>query len=55
MATVYLIPSLLHEEGVMLFPLILLMRCKKLPGIFCRNERTARRYLKQLWKLLGRK
>ena len=50
MGTVYLIPSLLHEDGIHAIPSYILDAVKNCPVFFVENERTARRYLKQLWK-----
>jgi 16S rRNA (cytidine1402-2'-O)-methyltransferase len=47
---VFLIPSLLDENGVEAMPLYILDAIKKCQVLFVENERTARRYLKQLWK-----
>jgi 16S rRNA (cytidine1402-2'-O)-methyltransferase len=50
MATVYLIPSLLHEEGLEAIPPYILTAIKKCRVFFAENERTTRRYFKRLWK-----
>ena len=50
MATVYLIPSLLSEEGLDAIPPNLLDAIKSCGIFFAENERTTRRYFKQLWK-----
>ncbi|MFZ1329777.1 MAG: SAM-dependent methyltransferase [Chitinophagaceae bacterium] len=50
MATVYLIPSLLSEEGMEAIPAYILDGLKKCEVFFVENERTTRRYFKQLWK-----
>ena len=50
MATVYLIPSLLQEEGLDAIPDYLLRAIKHCQVFFVENERTTRRYFKQLWK-----
>jgi 16S rRNA (cytidine1402-2'-O)-methyltransferase len=50
MATVYLIPSLLHEEGINAIPSYIPDAVKNCQVFFVENERTARRYLKKLWK-----
>ena len=47
-ATVYLIPSLLHEEGLQTIPPYILDAVKKCNVFFVEDERTARRYLKKL-------
>lgn len=49
-ATVYLIPSLLHEEGIRSIPSGITDTVKKCEVLFVENERTARRYLKKLDK-----
>ena len=50
MATVYLIPSLLAEEGLDAIPSYITDAVKKCQVFFVENERTTRRYFKQLWK-----
>lgn len=50
MGTVYLIPSLLHEEGLEAIPEYVLNAIKNCQVFFAENERTTRRYFKQLWK-----
>jgi 16S rRNA (cytidine1402-2'-O)-methyltransferase len=49
-ATVYLIPSLLHEDGLRSIPAYIIDAVKECNVFFVENERTARRYLKKLWK-----
>ena len=49
-AAVYLIPSLLHEEGLQAIPSYITDAVKKCDTFFVENERTARRYFKLLWK-----
>ncbi|HEY5772796.1 MAG TPA: SAM-dependent methyltransferase [Chitinophagaceae bacterium] len=49
-ATVYLIPSLLHEEGLRSIPFYITGIVKQCQVFFVENERTARRYLKTLAK-----
>lgn len=49
-ATVYLIPSLLHEEGLRAIPPYITGIVKQCQVLFVENERTARRYLKTLAK-----
>ena len=49
-ATVYLIPSLLHEEGLKAIPAYIIDAVKQCQIFFIENERTARRYLKKLEK-----
>jgi 16S rRNA (cytidine1402-2'-O)-methyltransferase len=48
MAKVYLIPSLLHEDGLPAMPAYLLENILHCQVFFVENERTARRYLKSL-------
>jgi len=50
MATVYLIPSLLQEEGLEAIPSYILRAIKECKVFFVENERTTRRYFKRLWK-----
>jgi 16S rRNA (cytidine1402-2'-O)-methyltransferase len=47
---VYLIPSLLDEDGIDAIPLYISDAVKNCNVFFVENERTARRYLKQVWK-----
>ena len=47
-ATVYLIPSLLHEEGMRSIPSYITGIVKQCTVLFVENERTTRRYLKKL-------
>ena len=47
---VYLIPSLLDEDGVNAIPNYIINAVKTCQVFFVENERTARRYLKKLWK-----
>ena len=49
-ATVYLIPSLLHDEGIQSIPSYVTAIVKQCQVFFVENERTARRYLKILAK-----
>ncbi len=49
-ATLYLIPSLLHEDGVLSIPPYIIDAVKQCQVLFVENERTARRYLKKLSK-----
>lgn len=51
-ATVYLIPSLLHEEGLQAIPLYIIDIVKQCQVFFVEEERTARRYLKKLDKTI---
>ncbi len=50
MSMVYLIPSLLHEEGANAIPAYVMDAIKDCSVFFVENERTTRRYFKQLWK-----
>lgn len=47
-ATVYLIPSLLHEEGMRSIPSYITDIVKQCTVLFVENERTTRRFLKKL-------
>ncbi|WP_300598343.1 SAM-dependent methyltransferase [Niabella sp.] len=49
-ATIYLIPTYLHESNLEVLPAYLLDAIEKCAVLFVENERTARRYLKQLKK-----
>jgi 16S rRNA (cytidine1402-2'-O)-methyltransferase len=49
-ATVYLIPTVLHEGQTDSLPTYLLDAIKKCTVFFVEQERTARRFLKLLWK-----
>lgn len=49
-AVVYLIPTVLHEGQTNVLPAYLLDAVKQCSVFFVENERTARRYLKLLWK-----
>jgi 16S rRNA (cytidine1402-2'-O)-methyltransferase len=51
MSTVYLIPSLLAEEGLDAIPPYVIDAIKNCQVFFAENERTTRRYFKQLWKV----
>ena len=48
-AIVYLIPSLLDENGLHTIPPYITDNIKKCGVFFVENERTSRRFLKQLW------
>ncbi len=50
MSTVYLIPSLLQEEGSDAIPAYIITAVKECRVFFVENERTTRRYFKKLWK-----
>jgi len=47
---VYLIPSLLDDEAVETIPAYIIDAVKDCHVFFVENERTARRYLKKIWK-----
>src|SRR5215204_1281947 len=49
-ATVYLIPTVLHEGQTDALPAYILPAIKQCTVFYVENERTARRYLKTLWK-----
>jgi len=49
-ATVYLIPTFLDEEAMDSLPAYLLNAVKAAEVFFVENERSARRFLKKLWK-----
>ena len=49
-ATVYLIPSLLHEEALRSIPSYITDIAKQCEVLFVENERTSRRFLKKLDK-----
>jgi 16S rRNA (cytidine1402-2'-O)-methyltransferase len=46
----YLIPTVLHEEALETIPAYLLDAVKDCQVFFVENEKTARRFLKKLWK-----
>jgi len=50
MNKVYLIPSLLDDEGLESIPAYVLEAVKNCQVFFVENERTARRFLKKIWK-----
>lgn len=50
MGTVYLIPSLLTDEGTDAIPAAAITAIKNCQVFFAENERTTRRYFKKLWK-----
>jgi 16S rRNA (cytidine1402-2'-O)-methyltransferase len=50
MATVYLIPSLLNEEGMDAIPTYVINAIKECQVFFVENERTTRRYFKRIWQ-----
>lgn len=47
---VYMVPSLLDESGINAIPPYIIDAVKDCHVFFVENERTARRFLKQLWK-----
>jgi 16S rRNA (cytidine1402-2'-O)-methyltransferase len=49
-AVVFLIPAFLDEEGLDALPVYILDAVKSSEVFFVENERSARRYLKKLWK-----
>lgn len=49
-ATVYLLPTVLSEGATECLPVYILPAVKQCAVFFVENERTARRYLKLLWK-----
>ncbi len=49
-STVYLIPTFLDETGMDALPAYLLQAVQNTEVFFVENERSARRYLKKLWK-----
>ncbi|MET0465816.1 MAG: SAM-dependent methyltransferase [Chitinophagaceae bacterium] len=48
--SVYLVPSLLDENGINAIPLYIAEAIQKCQVMFVENERTARRFLKQFWR-----
>ena len=48
--TVFLIPTFLHEDAIETIPPYVLASIKKCQVFFVENERTARRYLKKIWR-----
>src|ERR1700733_12020972 len=49
-AKVYLIPTFLDEQGISALPAYLLEAVKECQVFFVENERSSRRYFKNLWK-----
>ncbi len=47
---VYLIPTVLHEEGLETIPAYILDAVKDCQAFFVENEKTARRFLKKIWR-----
>jgi len=54
-ATIYLIPITLHEDEIALqaIPFYVIEAIKKCDVFYVENERTARRFLKKLWKAIN--
>ncbi|MBI5371891.1 MAG: SAM-dependent methyltransferase [Sphingobacteriales bacterium] len=50
MSTVYLIPAALQEDGLTAIPSYITDSIRQCAVFFVENERTTRRYFKQLWK-----
>ena len=50
MSTIYLIPAVLQEDGIAAIPPGTTDAIKSCQVFFVENERTTRRYFKQLWK-----
>ena len=50
LGNIYLIPIFLHEEAIETIPAYVLDAVKQCDVFFVENEKTARRYLKRLWK-----
>lgn len=50
LGTVYLIPTFLHEDALEVLPAYLLDAVKNCSVFFVENEKSARRYLKKLWR-----
>jgi 16S rRNA (cytidine1402-2'-O)-methyltransferase len=50
MSRVYLIPSLLHDEGVTALPSYIIDAIRDCQVFFVENDRTTRRYFKRVWK-----
>jgi 16S rRNA (cytidine1402-2'-O)-methyltransferase len=49
-ATIYLIPTFLDEDALHVLPDYILQAVKRCEVFFVENERSARRFLKKLWK-----
>jgi 16S rRNA (cytidine1402-2'-O)-methyltransferase len=49
-ATVYLLPTYLDEDGMDALPAYILDAVKKTDVFFVENERSARRFLKKIWR-----
>lgn len=50
MSKIYLIPSVIDESAIHTIPLYIVNALKDCQVIFAENERTARRFLKSIWK-----
>ena len=50
LGNVYLIPTVLHEDALETIPVYILDAVKDCQIFFVENEKTARRFLKKLWK-----
>ena len=50
LGTVYLIPTVLHEDSIETIPSYVLDAVKDCQIFFTENEKTARRFLKKWWK-----
>ena len=48
--SIYLIPIFLHEDAIETIPPYVLDAVKQCNVFYVENEKTARRYLKRLWK-----
>jgi 16S rRNA (cytidine1402-2'-O)-methyltransferase len=49
-STVYLVPTILHEDAPETIPAYVLNAVKSCQVFFVENERTTRRYLKSIWR-----
>jgi 16S rRNA (cytidine1402-2'-O)-methyltransferase len=49
-STIYLIPSVLHEKAVETIPAYVVDAVRQCQVFFVENERSARRYLKSIWR-----
>ncbi len=54
-ATLYLIPTYLDEQSLSPLPVYILDAVRQCNVFFVENERTARRYLKMLWREIYRR
>ena len=46
----YLIPTVLHEDALETIPVYILDSVKDCQAFFVENDKTARRFLKKLWR-----